>query len=162
MSARAGCDRVDLDRALGACAIVLTLAAGAHAQSAPEQSTPQQSARHTDAHADRVLLVPSAETHPQGTLFASSYEIIILTVGYAFSDRVQASITGSTDGHGGFGDLDLKANLLRSRYLRMAVLTSIDFFHTRRATISCSAASGRAASSASSSRAARACRCMRW
>lgn len=110
--------------------IALLLASSAHAQSAPA-SAPEQSARHLDAHADRVLLVPSAETHPQGTLFATSYEILMLSVGYAFTDRLQASVTGMTDGHGGFVDFDVKANLLRSRWLRVAALASIDFLHSR-------------------------------
>jgi hypothetical protein len=109
---------------------LLLFAGAAHAQSAPA-TPPVQSARHTDAHADRVLLVPTAETHPQGTLFATSYEILVFAVGYAFTDRMQASVTGTTDGHGGLVDLDLKANLLRSRWLRLAALTSIDFLHAR-------------------------------
>jgi hypothetical protein len=110
--------------------IALLLASSAQAQSVPA-ATPAQSARHIDAHADRVLLVPTAETHPQGTLFATSYEILMLTLGYAFTDRLQASVTGLTDGHGGLVDLDVKANLLRSRWLRLAALTSIDFLHAR-------------------------------
>jgi len=111
-----------------AALVVFTLAARARAQVAPE---PEQSARHTAAPADRVLLVPTAETHPQGTVFASDYDILVLALGYAVTDRVQVSLTGTTDGHGGFADLDLKANLLRSRFVRLAALTSIDFVHTR-------------------------------
>jgi hypothetical protein len=112
---------------------VLAIATRAHAQPAAPSTTdaPELSARHTDAHADRVLLVPTAETHPKGTLFATAYDLVVLSAGYALSDRVQTSVTGTTDGHGGFVDLDLKANVLRSRFLRVAVLTSIDFVHTR-------------------------------
>jgi hypothetical protein len=93
---------------------------------APAQ--PQQSARHTDAHADRVILVPTAETHPAGTLYLTSYEIVIPQVGYAFSDRLQAEVLGFTDFDDGvFVDLSVKGNLLRSRYLRVAALSSIDY-----------------------------------
>jgi hypothetical protein len=49
--------------------------------------------RYSDAHVDRVLLVPTAETHPQGTFYVSSYEIILLQAGYAISDRTQVSLT---------------------------------------------------------------------
>jgi hypothetical protein len=91
---------------------------------------PQQSARHTDAHADRVILVPSAETHPEGTIFASSYDLIaLLSAGYALTDRLQSSITGMTDGKSAFAELNLKANLLRSRFLRLALLSGIDYVH---------------------------------
>jgi hypothetical protein len=98
-------------------------------QTASENSddTPQQSARHTDAHADRVILVPTAETHPAGTLFGSDYDIVLLSLGYALSDRMQTSLTATANGKAAFAELNLKANLLRSRYLRVAVLTSIDY-----------------------------------
>jgi hypothetical protein len=135
--------------ALGASALTLLVTAAALAQASavpeapaataasaapdgPDAPTapPPQSARHSDAHADRVILVPSAETHPEGTLFASSYDLIaLLSVGYAFTDRLQSSITGMTDGKSAFAELNLKANLLRSRYLRVALLSGIDYVH---------------------------------
>lgn len=93
-----------------------------------QPAAPAQSARHLDAHADRVILVPTAETHPQGTLFASVYELIIPSIGYAMTDRLQASITGFTDfDTGGFFEINLKANVLRSRWLRVALATSGDY-----------------------------------
>lgn len=118
---------------LSALVSALAFSAGpiGHAQAdaaTPRAETPQQSVRHTHAHADRVLLVPTAETHPRGTLFLSSYEIVVPSVGYAFTDRLQGSITGLTDFAGGaFVEVNLKANLLRSRALRVAALSSIDY-----------------------------------
>jgi hypothetical protein len=103
------------------------LARAQTAQIATAEPQPQQSARHTQAHADRVILVPTAETHPIGTLFLSSYEVIVPSIGYAFTDRLHASVTGLTDLDSAFFELNVKANLLRSPALRVAVLSSIDY-----------------------------------
>jgi len=96
-------------------------------QTAPIDGTPKRSVRHTSAHADRVLLVPTAETQPEGTLFLSSYEIVGAGVGYAFSDRLQASLVGATTFDALWAEINVKANLLRSRWLRIAAQTSIDY-----------------------------------
>jgi hypothetical protein len=112
-------------------AIALACAACVHAAAQTQPAPPssmEQSARHTDAHADRVILVPTAETHPAGTLYLSSYEIVVPQIGYALSDRLQAEVLGFTDFQGSvFVDAGLKANLLRSRYLRVAALSSVDY-----------------------------------
>lgn len=92
----------------------------------PPTSPRLQSARHTDAHADRVILSSTAETHPKGTIFLSSYELIFLSAGYAFSDRLQASVTGFTNFDGAIADFALKANLLRSRWLRVSAQSGIE------------------------------------
>ena len=104
----------------------------AHAQLEPQlqpqtPAAPERSARHTSAHADRVVLVPTAETQPRGTLFLSSYEIVGAGAGYAFSDRVHASAVGVTDLDAVWVEINVKANLLRSRWLRIAAQTSIDY-----------------------------------
>jgi hypothetical protein len=99
--------------------------ARAHAQNADESA--QLSVRHSSAHADRVVLVPTAETQPAGTLFLSSYEIVGGQAGYAFSDWLQGSLIGVTNFDAVFLEIDLKANLLRSRWLRIAAQTSIDY-----------------------------------
>lgn len=44
-----------------------------------------------DAHADRVVLFPTAETQPEGSFFVSSYELVLIQLGYAVSDDVQIS-----------------------------------------------------------------------
>ncbi|HMI91978.1 MAG TPA: hypothetical protein VK509_11470 [Polyangiales bacterium] len=90
-------------------------------------ATPERSIRHTSAHADRVVLVPTAETQPAGTLFLSSYEIVGAGVGYAFSDRMQVSLVGATTFTALWAEINVKANLLRSRWLRIAAQTSIDY-----------------------------------
>ena len=109
----------------------ISAAANAQATSPSSESTAaapvlEKSARHTDAHADRVILVPTAETQPVGTLFASSYEILLLGVGYAPTDRLHLSIVGVTDLDNRFVEANLKVNLLRSRWLRFAAQSSID------------------------------------
>jgi hypothetical protein len=47
--------------------------------------------RYRDAHADRVVFFPTAETHPSGTFFVSDYEIALLQLGYAPADFLQLS-----------------------------------------------------------------------
>jgi len=82
-----------------------------------------------DANADRVLLVPTAETHPEGTLFMTVYEIVVPSIGYALTDDVQVSVTGLTDfeASGAF-ELRVKANVLRTRAVRVSLGTSLDYF----------------------------------
>lgn len=92
---------------------------------------PTLDARDRDPHVDRVLLVPTAETQPQGTAFATAYELIIPQIGYAFSDRLQASVFGLTDFDGsGFVELRVKANVLRLPLLRVALGASVDYSFT--------------------------------
>ena len=49
------------------------------------------SSRAGDAHTDRVILMPTAETQPQGTFFVSSYELVLLQFGYGITDDLQFS-----------------------------------------------------------------------
>lgn len=124
-----GCARTELGFG-GALLIACSLwwAAPARAQAEPAAvPEPEPSVRHTSAHADRVVLVPTAETQPEGTLFLSSYEIVGAGVGYAFSDRLQASLVGATTFDAVWAEINVKANLLRSRWLRIAAQTSIDY-----------------------------------
>src|SRR5215207_9903571 len=51
--------------------------------------------RYRDAHYDRILIAPTAETNPKGSFYATSYEIVLLQFGYAVSDFTQISITGT-------------------------------------------------------------------
>jgi len=84
--------------------------------------------RYADAHVDRVLILPTAETHPEGTFYLSSYEIVLLQAGYALSDRTQVTLT--------FMpplpkekilplDLSLKTVLVRAPDFRVAALGSV-------------------------------------
>lgn len=99
--------------------------AQATSDASPAPEPLERSVRHTQAHADRVVLGPTAETHPAGTFFASTYDVVILQVGYAFSDRLHASIAGLVTGQ--LVELNVKANVLRSEHLRVAVLSAIDY-----------------------------------
>ena len=56
---------------------------------------PARAARIANAHADRIVLLPTAYTHPKGTVYFSSYEIIVLQAGYAFADDSQLSVTAT-------------------------------------------------------------------
>jgi hypothetical protein len=106
---------------------VLTLAAACPAR-ADDALAESVSVREHSAHADRVVLVPTAQTQPAGTLFVSDYEVVIPSVGYAFSDRVQTELTGLTDfSKFVFVDASLKAALVRSRYLHLAAIASLDY-----------------------------------
>jgi hypothetical protein len=88
----------------------------------------RDASRDRSAHADRVILVPTAQTQPAGTLYLTDYEIVVPSVGYAWSDRVQTSVTGTTDfSQFVFVDLSMKAALLRSRYLHLSATASLDY-----------------------------------
>lgn len=116
--------------ALLVCGALPPALAAAQSREAVADAAPaaeERSVRHTSAHADRVVLVPTAETQPEGTLFLSSYEIVGASAGYAFTDRTQLSVLGVTNLDGVFLEVNLKANLLRSRWLRVAVQSSIDY-----------------------------------
>jgi hypothetical protein len=114
---------------VGVCA---ALAAHGHALAENDEAA-GPSARHTSAHADRVLLSSTAETHPAGTVFASSYELVIVQAGYALHDRLQIEVTGVpfVPNEFAIGEMTLKANLLRSRWLRVAALTSMAWASAR-------------------------------
>ena len=57
-----------------------------------------------DPQGDRVVLLPTATTHPAGTFYFSNYELIIFQAGYAFTDR-----------HPAVGDGDPRAQRERDR-----------------------------------------------
>ncbi len=50
--------------------------------------------RIADAHADRVILMPTAYTHPAGSWYFTSTEIVLLQVGYAVDDNTQVTFSG--------------------------------------------------------------------
>lgn len=89
-----------------------------------------RSARIGHAHADRVVLLPTAYTHPEGTLYFSSSEIVLLQAGYAVSDTTQITLTGVPPIAEGpdtlyFFDLSLKSAFLRQGPLRLAGIGSV-------------------------------------
>jgi hypothetical protein len=103
--------------------------AGAHGRDggftpAPE---PAFTPRVADAHADRVMILPTGTTHPEGTVYLSSYEIAILQVGYAFAEDAQLSLTATPPlGEEGVFpvDLSLKVVVGRDDYVRVAAIGS--------------------------------------
>ena len=84
--------------------------------------------RYTDAHVDRVILAPTAETHPEGTFYVSSYELVVLQVGYAVTDRTQITLTSMpplpNEKILPF-DLSLKTVVASAPKLRVAALASV-------------------------------------
>jgi hypothetical protein len=100
----------------------LTLAAPAFAESLSDL-------RRVDANTDRVILYSTAETQPAGTYYFSNYEIILLQVGYAVTDKLQVSLTGIpplfTD-QPYFFDVTAKYNLQRGDVFRSAVQVAFD------------------------------------
>lgn len=84
--------------------------------------------RYSDAHVDRVLFVPTAETHPAGTFYLTSYEVVLLQAGYAVTDRTQITLSGmpplANETVLPF-DLSLKTVLARAPEYRVAALGSV-------------------------------------
>ncbi|MBI3205818.1 MAG: hypothetical protein HYZ29_30055 [Myxococcales bacterium] len=96
---------------------------------APAPLVPRRDPRVANAHADRVVLLPTAYTHPEGTLYFSSNELVLLQAGYALSDQTQITLTGLPPLSEGpdqvyFFDLSLKGAFVRKGPLRLAALGS--------------------------------------
>ena len=103
----------------------LLAAPEASAPRAPEES--DHSARVTDAHSDRVILMPTAETHPEGTVYLSDYDLAVLQIGVAITDDVQLTLTGTPPlGEDAVVPLDLtlKAQVASGLRYRIALLGS--------------------------------------
>jgi hypothetical protein len=78
-----------------------------------------------DANADRVVLLPTAYTHPAGTAYFSTYDIAILQGGYAVSDSTQITLTSSVPFEGiVLADLSVKTVIARDGPVRLAALGS--------------------------------------
>jgi hypothetical protein len=80
----------------------------------------------SDPQADRVVLLPTAYTHPRGTVYFSNYDILFLQIGYALTDATQATLTvlPVTTESAMFLDVSLKSALLATGPVRVAVLGS--------------------------------------
>src|SRR5260221_4686936 len=90
--------------------------------------SPLRDQRHADSHVDRVVFVPTAETHPEGTLYFSSYEIVLLQAGYAVSDRTQITLSGMPPLRNETVlpfDLTLKTVVARTQEFRAAAFGSV-------------------------------------
>lgn len=102
----------------------------APAPPAPPAPPPPVSSRQGNAAADRVVLMPTGDTQPQGTLYFTDYDIVLLQAGYAPTDKLNVTLTGFTDfGHTDAFDLALKASVHRSPLLRVAALAAMTYLH---------------------------------
>jgi hypothetical protein len=110
-------------------AVLLMVAPSASAQEL--QAVVPPPADPGEPHADRVVLAPTAYTHPRGTFFVSSYDVVVLQAGYALTDRTQLSLTVTPPlGEPGevrmaLLDLTLKTALVREGLVRVAALGSV-------------------------------------
>jgi len=92
----------------------------------PEDPRPDSLSRR-DAHADRNVLSPTAETNPKGSFYLTSYEIVFLQVGFSPTDDTQVSVSGMPPlGEDPVVPLDLsvKTVVFRSPSLNIAALGS--------------------------------------
>jgi hypothetical protein len=83
--------------------------------------------RYRDAHNDRILIAPTAETNPKGSFYATSYEIVLLQFGYAITDFTQVSITATPPlGPEAIvpGDISIKTVILREPQVSVAAIAS--------------------------------------
>jgi hypothetical protein len=80
-----------------------------------------------DAHADRVVLLPTAFVHPAGTVYVSDYDILLLQAGYAVAEGSQLTLTGSPPIGGSIVplDLSLKSIVARDGAVQVAAIGSI-------------------------------------
>jgi len=79
-----------------------------------------------DPQGDRVILLPTATTHPQGTFFFSNYDFFIFQAGYAFTDSTQMSVTAIPIPSESVTALDisLKSSVYRGGPVRAAAIGS--------------------------------------
>jgi hypothetical protein len=79
-----------------------------------------------DPQGDRVVLLPTATTHPAGTFYFSNYELIIFQAGYAFTDATQLSVTAipAPNERLTLVDFTLKSSFYRGGLVRVAGLGS--------------------------------------
>jgi hypothetical protein len=87
--------------------------------------------REVDVNVDRLVLMPTAETQPKGRLYFSAYEVIFWQLGYAFTDRIQATVTSwpyIVEDQVFFADGTVKANLLRTDLFRLAAIGGAAYF----------------------------------
>jgi hypothetical protein len=86
---------------------------------------PPSAPRPRDPHLDRVLLLPTAETQPRGTVTLSSYDLVVYQLGYAPTDSLQLTLSATPPIEGFFPfDLSLKSTLARGAGYRLAAIGS--------------------------------------
>jgi hypothetical protein len=95
--------------------------------SPPPPTLPAGRSPASDPQADRVLLLPTAYTHPQGTVFVSNYEVLVFQLGYAITDATQISLTTLPLPSESLMvlDLSLKTAVVRTDLVRAAAIGSV-------------------------------------
>ncbi len=79
-----------------------------------------------DANADRVVVLPTAYTHPAGTAYFSSYDIILLQGGYALTDTTQVTLTSTIPIEGlVLADVSLKSVVVQDGPVHVAAIGSV-------------------------------------
>lgn len=72
-------------------------------------------------------MAPTAETNPSGSFYATSYEIVLLQLGYSLSDTTQLSLTATPPlGEAGIipADISVKTVVLREPHASVALIAS--------------------------------------
>ena len=78
-----------------------------------------------DANGDRVVLLPTAKTHPKGLFTFSSYDIVLLQAGYAVTDSTQFTLTFTPPIEGAMPlDFTLKTAFWQGTLVRAAGMVS--------------------------------------
>jgi len=99
------------------------------ADQVPPTKNQSSDPRWSDANVDHVVLVPTAETHPAGTVYFSDYDIALGQVGYAPSDRTEITLSGIPPLGGknpiGAVDLSVKGVVVRDDRFRLAAIGSV-------------------------------------
>jgi hypothetical protein len=76
-----------------------------------------------------VIFLPTAYTHPAGTVYVSDYEIAIVQAGYALSDSTQLTLTSTIPIEGiVVADLSVKTVVAREGPVRVAAIGSVSGF----------------------------------
>ena len=94
----------------------------------PDPRVEQRRLSTGEAHADHVILMPTAYTHPAGTVYFSSIDIVLLQAGYAISDDTQVTLSGTPPlGEDNVFplDLSLKNAFVNEGPVRVAAIGSI-------------------------------------
>lgn len=84
--------------------------------------------RVADAHADRLVILPTAYTHPEGTVYISTLELAFEQIGYAFSDKSQITLTAAPplgQERIVLADVSLKTQFVHDGPVRAAAIGSV-------------------------------------
>ncbi len=90
----------------------------------PEEQLNPNDVRVVDAHADRLLLFPTADTNPEGSFYFTAYELIFWQLGYSPTDFLQVTLTTwpiIVEDQPLFFDLNIKGTVLSEEAFRLAL-----------------------------------------